>query len=181
MYLSTNYLISFFHVPRLCCAVYIRRSSFLSLSFFLFFHFHTFFSSPSNALSYVRLHSCNCLHVNDLYKSRFRFFLYQFGQIKIRDIGDIVIVLLLLEQLKYTHARTVSSNYFVCLLLIFFFSLLRIRVFLVYAVEIDLQRDGSMDAFFFPKLNVLLLKRHIESRFALVLHSHILYKNLTFT
>lgn len=54
-------------------------------------------------------------------------------------------------------------------------------MFLVYAVEIDLQRDGSMDAFFLPKLNVLLLKRHIESRFALVLHSHILYKNLTFT
>lgn len=48
-------------------------------------------------------------------------FLYQFRQIKIRDIGEIVIVLLLLEQLKYTHARTVSSNYFVCLLLFFFF------------------------------------------------------------
>lgn len=128
------------------CSLYSSLD--LSLPLILsFFHFHTFFSSPSNALSYVRLHSCNCLHVNDLYKSRFRLFLYQFGQVKIRDIGEIVIVLLLLEHLKYTHARTVSSNYFVCLLL-FFFSLLRIRVFLVYAVEIDLQRDGSMDAFF---------------------------------
>lgn len=49
------------------------------------------------------------------------FFLYQFGQVEIRDIGEIVIVLLLLGQLKYTHACTVSSNYFVSLLLLFFF------------------------------------------------------------
>lgn len=161
MYLSTNYLISFFSRPSLVlCGLFVASPFSPSHSFFFFFHFHTFFSS--NAPSYVRLHLCNCLHVNDLYESRFRlFFLYQFCQVKIRDIGEIVIVLLLLEQLKYTHARTVSSNYFVCLVL-FFFSLLRIRVFLVYAVEIDLQRDGSMDAFFLPKLNVLLLKRHIS-------------------
>lgn len=121
MYLSTNYLISFFYVSRLCCAAYSSFVLSLPLILSFFFRFHTLFPSPSNTLSYVRLHSCNCLHVNDLYESRFRFFfLYQFGQVEIRDIGEIVIVLLLLGQLKYTHACTVSSNYFVCLWLFFF-------------------------------------------------------------
>lgn len=114
MYLSTNYLISFFHVFRLCCAVY--SSLVLSLPLILsLFHFHTFFSPPSNVL----LHMYDCIHAIaytlTTYMSLGFAFLYQFRQVKIRDIGEIAIVLLLREQLKYIrmHAPSLLTILFV--------------------------------------------------------------------
>lgn len=121
MYLSTNYLTSFFYVSRLCCAAY---SSFvLSLPLILSFFFAFI---PSFPLLLTLFHMYDCTHAIAYMLTTYMslgfvfFFLYQFGQVEIRDIGEIVIVLLLLGQLKYTHACTVSSNYFVCLWLFFF-------------------------------------------------------------
>lgn len=131
--------------PCLCCAIYssldfFSYAPFLSLSFFLlFFRFHTFFPSPTSALPYVRLHSCNCLHVHDLYEFRSRLsFVSIWSSRNSGQRGYCGRFYCSPNNLKYTRTRTVSSIYLVHSISIIFFSLLRIRVVSRLRSEIDL-------------------------------------------
>lgn len=164
----------FFSRPLLVlCNLFVARlfsyAPFLSLSFFLlFFRFHTFFPSPTSALPYVRLHSCNCLHVHDLYEFRSRLsFVSIWSSRNSGQRGYCGRFYCSPNNLKYTRTRTVSSIYLVHSISIIFFFVVKNSCSLSFTQRdwfIKRRRDRWL-SFFFLSLTFYCLNVKISISF----------------
>lgn len=181
MCLSTNYLTS--HSSSLACAVcflFVARPP---------SHVHPLILAHSHSLSrLVRTHTpfphplalfhmYDCTHAFLTYSATYIpyflfglvfFFVSIFGQVEIRDTGEVVIVSLLLGQNYSTrvHASSFPSYFTRFIYLVFFRSLLRIRVFLSFTQSRLFHREteGSMAARFLSRTEPFYCLNALKSR-----------------